>query len=138
MSPTFDIAFGQELCDLLAVEMNLPCIFDGIIVAASLRERIGVHHDIGARVFRGEMDEHGTTQREATNSSGMREGVALAIDLGQWVLATACHQLHRWNKNPAIATLTMAVNVNIRQFRQRSTSPSMLRDWPGEQEPCDR
>jgi EAL domain-containing protein (putative c-di-GMP-specific phosphodiesterase class I) len=39
------------------------------------------------------------------------------IALGQWVLEQACAQLVEWSKDPATASLTIAVNVSARQFR---------------------
>ena len=46
------------------------------------------------------------------------EQCGLILDLGQWVLATACAQLRRWADDPRSASLTLAVNVSVHQFRQ--------------------
>jgi diguanylate cyclase (GGDEF)-like protein/PAS domain S-box-containing protein len=40
------------------------------------------------------------------------------LDLGNWVLETACHQLVAWAGEPATENLTISVNVSARQFRQ--------------------
>ncbi len=44
------------------------------------------------------------------------EESGLILQLGQWVLETACAQLHEWHKQPAQASWTIAVNVSARQF----------------------
>jgi diguanylate cyclase (GGDEF)-like protein len=46
------------------------------------------------------------------------EQSGLILDLGQWVLDTACAQLRRWADDPRSAPLTLAVNVSVHQFRQ--------------------
>ncbi len=40
------------------------------------------------------------------------------LALGQWVLTTACQQLARWAHQPALAYLTIAINISPRQFHQ--------------------
>ena len=42
----------------------------------------------------------------------------LIVDLGQWVLRTACAQLRVWADDPRCAGLALAVNVSVHQFRQ--------------------
>ena len=49
---------------------------------------------------------------------GLAEDTGLVLPMGQWVLDTACQQLGRWAGDPAMASLTLAVNVSARQFRQ--------------------
>ncbi len=46
------------------------------------------------------------------------EETGLILGLGQWVLETACHQLARWARDPALRHLSLAVNVSMRQFHQ--------------------
>jgi diguanylate cyclase (GGDEF)-like protein/PAS domain S-box-containing protein len=48
----------------------------------------------------------------------LAESSGLILPIGQWVLETACAQLAEWSKDPAMAHLTMAVNVSARQFQQ--------------------
>ncbi|MFZ4626413.1 MAG: putative bifunctional diguanylate cyclase/phosphodiesterase, partial [Rhodoferax sp.] len=48
----------------------------------------------------------------------LAEDTGLIFPLGQWVLDTACAQLAAWAADPALAHLTMAVNVSARQFKQ--------------------
>ena len=45
------------------------------------------------------------------------ESSGLIIDLGHWVLNQACAILKRWHQQPALAALTLAVNISPRQFR---------------------
>jgi diguanylate cyclase (GGDEF)-like protein/PAS domain S-box-containing protein len=47
----------------------------------------------------------------------LAEETGLILPLGKWVLETACRQLASWAACPAMARLTMAVNVSARQFR---------------------
>jgi len=46
------------------------------------------------------------------------EQSGLIVDLGEWVLQTACMQLARWSDMPCCADLTLAINVSVHQFRQ--------------------
>ena len=46
------------------------------------------------------------------------EESGLILPLGLWVLETACAQLAQWARQPALAHLTLAVNVSAKQFHQ--------------------
>lgn len=46
------------------------------------------------------------------------EESGLILPLGAWVLEAACAQLAAWSSVPALAPLTVAVNVSMRQFQQ--------------------
>jgi diguanylate cyclase (GGDEF)-like protein/PAS domain S-box-containing protein len=46
----------------------------------------------------------------------LAEEAGLIVDLGQWVLETACTELSAWASAPAMEKLTLAVNVSVRQF----------------------
>ena len=50
----------------------------------------------------------------------LAEETGLILPLGRWVLHTACKMLASWQNKPALAHLTMAVNVSSRQFRNES------------------
>jgi len=50
----------------------------------------------------------------------LAEETGLILPLGRWVLHNACQQLASWQQDPALAHLTMAVNVSSRQFRHAS------------------
>ncbi len=49
----------------------------------------------------------------------LAEETGLILPLGDWVLATACHQLVAWARQQETAHLTLAVNVSARQFRRK-------------------
>jgi diguanylate cyclase (GGDEF)-like protein/PAS domain S-box-containing protein len=46
----------------------------------------------------------------------LAESSGLIVELGYWVLQTACTQLAAWARAPQTAELKVAVNVSIRQF----------------------
>lgn len=48
----------------------------------------------------------------------LAEETGLILELGQWVLDTACAQLRRWQDSPLTSKLHMSVNVSARQFHQ--------------------
>ncbi|MFY3382930.1 EAL domain-containing protein [Paracidovorax sp. MALMAid1276] len=50
----------------------------------------------------------------------LAEETGLILSLGRWVLHNACKLLASWQDDPALAHLTMAVNVSSRQFRHAS------------------
>jgi diguanylate cyclase (GGDEF)-like protein/PAS domain S-box-containing protein len=54
------------------------------------------------------------------------EKSGLIIEIGDWVLETACLQLVRWSASPQTAALTIAVNVSARQFRQPAFAERVL------------
>jgi diguanylate cyclase (GGDEF)-like protein/PAS domain S-box-containing protein len=44
------------------------------------------------------------------------EETSLIVDIGRWVLGTACLELASWQRNPATRHLSLSVNVSARQF----------------------
>ena len=46
------------------------------------------------------------------------EESSLILDIGNWVLKTACKQLALWSKNEKSSNLTLAVNVSAPQFQR--------------------
>ncbi|MFA4970421.1 MAG: EAL domain-containing protein, partial [Sulfuritalea sp.] len=56
----------------------------------------------------------------------LAEDSGLILPLGHWVLETACRQLLVWAQQPAMAHLTVAVNVSGRQFYQRDFVEQVL------------
>ncbi|MFZ4478293.1 MAG: PAS domain S-box protein, partial [Rhodoferax sp.] len=56
----------------------------------------------------------------------LAEETGLILPIGNWVLETACKQLARWATMPAMAHLTVAVNVSTSQFHQRDFVDQVL------------
>ncbi|PKO88397.1 MAG: GGDEF domain-containing protein [Betaproteobacteria bacterium HGW-Betaproteobacteria-10] len=54
------------------------------------------------------------------------EETGLILPLGRWVLETACAQLANWATQPAMAHLTLAVNVSAREFHQNNFIDQVL------------
>jgi len=48
------------------------------------------------------------------------EETGLIVDIGNWVLGTACAQLAQWQRHPETRGLTVSVNVSARQFFETS------------------
>jgi len=48
----------------------------------------------------------------------LAEETGLILQIGQWVLETACAQLAAWSESPETRHLAIAVNVSAKQFRQ--------------------
>jgi methyl-accepting chemotaxis protein len=115
----FDVAYAQELCDLVNKDLGYGCIFigpGGVISAASIRQRIGSVHSGGARIMRHEADEYRVTAEEAAASDGtIREGISTAIDFdGQRVCAFGVSgPLDR------VAPLATLMNLFIRSMLHR-------------------
>jgi len=47
----------------------------------------------------------------------LAEDTGLILPIGHWVLQTACERLLVWEDMPALAQITLAVNISARQFR---------------------
>ncbi|MDD4911583.1 MAG: EAL domain-containing protein [Sideroxydans sp.] len=46
------------------------------------------------------------------------EESALILDIGNWVIETACQQLHKWSQSTLTCNLVLAVNISAKQFKQ--------------------
>ncbi|WP_062787945.1 EAL domain-containing protein [Aquitalea pelogenes] len=57
----------------------------------------------------------------------LAEEMGLILELGEWVLHTACQQLKQWEGQPQFAGLELAVNVSARQFHQPDFVESVQR-----------
>ena len=51
------------------------------------------------------------------------EETSLIVDIGRWVLATACAELASWQRNPVTRHLSLSVNVSARQFMEPDFVP---------------
>ena len=61
------------------------------------------------------------------------EESGLIVEMGNWVLMTACKQLHAWSLVDQTSHLTLAVNVSSRQFDQQdfiTTVKRLLKESP--------
>ncbi|MBS0506788.1 MAG: EAL domain-containing protein [Proteobacteria bacterium] len=56
----------------------------------------------------------------------LAEETGLIAPLGQWVLQAACKQLGAWQRQPALAQLSLAVNVSAAQFLQPGFATDLL------------
>jgi len=56
----------------------------------------------------------------------LAEETGVILQLGHWVLETACCQLALWSSRAEMAHLTIAVNVSARQFHQRDFVDQVL------------
>jgi diguanylate cyclase (GGDEF)-like protein/PAS domain S-box-containing protein len=56
----------------------------------------------------------------------LAEETGQIIELGRWVLETACAQLASWANQPSMAHLTIAVNVSAHQFHQENFVDQVL------------
>jgi diguanylate cyclase (GGDEF)-like protein/PAS domain S-box-containing protein len=56
---------------------------------------------------------------QAAEESGM------IVDIGRWVLRTACAELARWQRHPDMAGLTLSVNVSATQFMEPDFVPML-------------
>lgn len=46
------------------------------------------------------------------------EETGLILDLGKWVVESACQQLARWSRKDSTSELVVAINISARQFHQ--------------------
>ncbi len=46
------------------------------------------------------------------------EGSPLILEIGHWVLETACQQITAWGKSELTRNLVLAINISAQQFRQ--------------------
>lgn len=56
----------------------------------------------------------------------LAEETGFILQLGHWVLETACRQLAQWAGDPATADLKLSVNVSARQFHQPDFADAVL------------
>ncbi|MCA1247320.1 bifunctional diguanylate cyclase/phosphodiesterase [Massilia sp. MS-15] len=56
---------------------------------------------------------------------GAAEESGLIIEIGRWVLRTACAELAHWQRHPDMAGLTLSVNVSANQFTEADFVPML-------------
>jgi diguanylate cyclase (GGDEF)-like protein/PAS domain S-box-containing protein len=66
-------------------------------------------------LIRWQHPEHGTIS--PAEFIPVAEETGLILPIGKWVMKMACRQIMVWRDNPAMAKLTVAVNVSARQFQ---------------------
>ena len=52
------------------------------------------------------------------NFISFAEGSPLILEIGQWVLDTACRQITTWSHNEQTRNLVLAINISAQQFKQ--------------------
>jgi diguanylate cyclase (GGDEF)-like protein/PAS domain S-box-containing protein len=101
--------------------------------------RLGIAHNEFRLHYQPQLDVHGRVQgvealvrwQHPTRGNvspaqfiPLAEQSGFIMELGQWVLTTACEKLASWRDDPCLSQLCIAVNVSARQFR----SPRFVRD----------
>lgn len=84
MSTFIPAHIAEEILTLVTATMEqngTVCGEDGIIVAASVKERVGTKHEGAARIMRGEADEVAITPEQAAVLQGARPGYNCPIIL---------------------------------------------------------
>ena len=123
-----------------ALGRNLVRFFDPLM-AAEVHERVALEHDLQQAMVQSQFVLHYQAQMVCAGQlvgaealvrwqhpqRGMvvpadfipaAEESGLILTLGHWVLETACTQLAAWAAQPALAQLSVSVNVSAQQFRQ--------------------
>ncbi len=123
-----------------ALGRNAVRFFDPVM-AAEVHERVALEHDLQQAMIQSQFLIHFQAQivgagqlagaealvRWQHPQRGMIEPAdfipaaeesGLILPLGYWVLESACNQLTAWAGEPALAPLTVSVNVSAQQFRQ--------------------
>lgn len=124
MAVHFDLEFAQELCDLVARDLGYGCSFmgdGGVIIASSVRQRIGRVHDGAARIMRRELNEFKVNAEEASRSKEMREGVSIGIDFDGKRVASCgiAGELER------VVPLAKAMSLFVRSMMRRDQDDKM-------------
>lgn len=118
----------------MQVALDASASLEADLRSALLRQELRLHYqpvvDTTARVtgvealLRWEHPQRGLISPAEFIPQAEKSG--LIVELGVWVLETACLQLVRWAASEETAHLSMAVNVSARQFRQASFVEQVL------------
>ncbi|MBL8338109.1 MAG: EAL domain-containing protein [Rhodoferax sp.] len=114
----FDPAMQAEVEARAALEVDLRQALAQDALELHYQPQVGPSDDVvGAEaLLRWTHPERGAVS--PAEFIAVAEQSGLILDLGQWVLRTACAQLRRWADDPRTSGLTLAVNVSVHQFRQ--------------------
>ncbi len=114
-----------------------------------MQERLALEHDLRTDLQTGRLQVHLQPQVDANGSTvsaeallrwthpvrgevpparfiPVAEATGLIVPLGEWVLETACRQLAIWSREPRTASLSLSVNVSVRQFSHPGFVQSVL------------
>ena len=67
----------------------------------------------------------------------LAEDTGIILKLGDWVLRTACAQLAEWLRTPATSSLTLSVNVSVKQSRHPDFVDEVLAAFAASGVPAD-
>ena len=114
----FDPYMEHALKEQAALEDDLRrAIAEGQLVLHYQAQIVGELNVTGAEVLvRWQHPERGIIM--PGDFIALAEKTGLILPLGDWVLESACRQLALWASQPAMSSLTLAVNVSAHQFRQ--------------------
>ena len=83
-----------------------------------------LHHPIGAEVLiRGKHPERGMVS--PAQFIPLAEETGLIVQIGHWVLDTACKQLKAWQDDEYTKHLKLSVNVSAKQFHEKTFAPQV-------------
>ena len=128
-------AWGNDLLAMATLYMALVVIqadvtarngLEGDLRNALIARQLVLHYqpqvDDSGRVIGAEALVRWQHPRHGLVSPGdfipLAEETGLILPLGDWVLKEACTQIAIWKRYPALASLTVAVNVSAHQFRE--------------------
>jgi len=124
---------GRNNFQFYAHEMNARALdrlkLDGGLRRALLREEFVLHYQPQMDIATGEivgvealLRWHPPEQPPVFPNDfiPIAEETGLIVQIGEWVLRTACRQLRRWEEAGLAPHLKMAVNLSARQFKQHN------------------
>jgi diguanylate cyclase (GGDEF)-like protein len=114
----FDPHMQAAITTRVALEKELKQAVDAQQFQLYYQVQLDINHQaLGAEaLIRWNHPERGVTFPHHFISLAEESGVIL--DIGKWVLNTACNQLKLWQNNPSTKALSLSVNVSAKQFCQ--------------------
>ncbi|KQV82651.1 diguanylate cyclase [Massilia sp. Root351] len=114
----FDQSMQDSISDRVRLENELRHAIDTQQFELYYQLQVNrLHQPVGAEALIRWRQPDGSTVSPA-RFIPLAEETGMILQLGQWVLESACAQLRAWRSEPAMAALTLAVNVSARQFHQ--------------------